>query len=368
VNLRSAIWNHIESYGKIRDKGVSPYLAAAMFSIPTIFLLTLHAIQASEERTTRLCPIKADLWVLGGQSNMCILGYRNLQNCGELDHPVQLDRQRIRAFGLDNEWTDPIEPVHWFYTAAAPILRQTYRQQRPDLSDEEFARIRASPRPRMLRQIGPGTAFAKHIVDNTHRNIGLIPCALGGASMDMWDPALKSQGGHSLYGAMMERIQMVGGNITGILWNQGESDIGSPSCNVYKKKMLNFIDSLRRDTGKPDLPIIFVQLGRYNARNPASLNAAHGLEMVREAQRRIALERKNAFVIANFDVPWEEPGHVGVNGQQIIGRRMAEIALSEVYHVPGHGRSINLESMRITARLREASYKVLRSYTCISVV
>ena len=96
-----------------------------MFSIPTIFLLTLHAIQASEERTTRLCPIKADLWVLGGQSNMCILGYRNLQNCGELDHPVQLDRQRIRAFGLDNEWTDPIEPVHWFYTAAAPILRQT---------------------------------------------------------------------------------------------------------------------------------------------------------------------------------------------------------------------------------------------------
>jgi len=84
---------------------------------------------------------------------MCILGYRNLQNCGELDHPVQLDRQRIRAFGLDNEWTDPIEPVHWFYTAAAPILRQTYRQQRPDLSDEEFARIRASPRPRMLRQI-----------------------------------------------------------------------------------------------------------------------------------------------------------------------------------------------------------------------
>ena len=61
MNLRSAIWNHIESYGKIRDKGVSPYLAAAMFSIPTIFLLTLHAIQASEERTTRLCPIKADL-------------------------------------------------------------------------------------------------------------------------------------------------------------------------------------------------------------------------------------------------------------------------------------------------------------------
>jgi len=61
VNLRSAIWNHIESYGKIRDKGVSPYLAAAMFSILTILLLTLHAIQASEERATRLSPIKADL-------------------------------------------------------------------------------------------------------------------------------------------------------------------------------------------------------------------------------------------------------------------------------------------------------------------
>src|SRR5580700_11340325 len=74
------------------------------------------------------CPIKADFWVLGGQSNMCILGYRSLQNCGELAHPVTLDRNRVRVFGLDNVWTDPIEPVHWFFTAASPYLRETYRK------------------------------------------------------------------------------------------------------------------------------------------------------------------------------------------------------------------------------------------------
>jgi len=307
----------------------------------------LPGIAAGQEKVGHSLPINADMWILGGQSNMCILGYRSLQSCGELDHPVHIDRKRVRVFGLDNKWADPIEPVHWFFTAAAPIYRDSFRQQRTDLSDADFARIKAAPRPQMLRQIGPGTAFAKHIIDNTNRNIALIPCALGGASMDMWDPALKDQDSYSLYGAMMNRIQLVGGDIAGILWNQGESDFGSPSCYSYKKKMLNFIDNVRRDTGKPNLPIIYVQLADSNFRNPATLRAVGGLEIVREAQRQIALERKNAYVIANWDAPWQEPGHVGVEGQEIIGRRMAEVALSEVYHVAGHGRSINLRSLRI---------------------
>src|SRR5262252_6797719 len=82
--------------------------------------VNLPAFVAADEKARYPCPIKADLWVLGGQSNMCVLGYRNLQNCGELEKPVTLDRNGVRVFGLDNEWTDPIEPVHWFFNASAP--------------------------------------------------------------------------------------------------------------------------------------------------------------------------------------------------------------------------------------------------------
>jgi len=325
----------------------SPRIACKLLLLAIGLQICLPAFGDADD-STKPCPIQADLWVLGGQSNMCYLGYRSAELYDRLPEPVSLDPRRVALFGLDNEWTEPHEPAHWFFHAKAPIYSETYRGHRPDLNDEEFERIRQAKRPHMEYAIGPGTAFARHIIQHTDQNIGLIPCALGGVSMGMWDPALKDKGDNSLYGATMNRIRMVGGRIKGILWNQGESDSTFPSATHYKATMLNFIDSIRRDTGQPDLPILFVQLGRTYARNPETLAAVLGIETVREAQRTIALERENAFVICTMDVPFEQGGHVSVAGQEMIGRRMAEVALTEVYQVPGHGRSVNLESVRVT--------------------
>jgi sialate O-acetylesterase len=198
------------------------------------------------------------------------------------------------------------------------------------------------------RGVGPGVAFAQAVLKATGRPIGLIPCSHGGTGMGQWDPALKDQGDDSLYGAMMHRVQMVGGGkkIKGLLWYQGESEVGSPEAiNGYEKNFLNFIDCLRRDLGQPELPVLYVQIGRW-VRDDAKLG--RGYEQIRELQRRISTQRKNIYFTTVIDQTLYDPIHVSGSGQQCLGRRLAELALTYVYNKPGHGKQIDLESITVS--------------------
>ncbi len=91
--------------------------------------------------------------------------------------------------------------------------------------------------------VGPDLFFAKQIVRATGRKVALVPCALGATSMAEWSPALKSKGGASLYGSMLERIAMVSGKVKGLLWYQGEGETGPGLQEPFEKTWLNFVDS-----------------------------------------------------------------------------------------------------------------------------
>ena len=62
---------------------------------------------------------------------------------------------------------------------------------------------------------------------------GIIACADGGTSMQQWDPARKSEGGKSLYGATLRRVQKNGGKVAGVIWYQGESDADPTNAPLY---------------------------------------------------------------------------------------------------------------------------------------
>ena len=193
--------------------------------------------------------------------------------------------------------------------------------------------------------MGPGFFFAKSIVNATDRPVGLIPCAYGGTSTIDWDPARKAEGGASLYGATLERIAMVGGNIKGILWYQGESDAGSAElASAYKQTFLNLVDSFRQDTGIADLPFIYVQIGRLTA---SDLGGTHGWEQVREAQRTAAAKRENLHVVSAIDLPLDDIIHISFDGHIRLGARLAQVALREVYGVEGCAGPIDVESVEI---------------------
>jgi len=290
--------------------------------------------EKTEGTAKRPCPIEADIWVLGGQSNMMPFGH--------LEEPVNLDPSRVLCFRSTNEWATADEPLGVYHESVDPVHRLIHIQGGG--SAEDFDRIAREGVKRTPGGVGVGTGFAKRIIDNMDINIGLIPCAHGGTYMFQWDPALKSEGGASLYGSMMNRIALTGGKIKGILWYQGENECSDHYADKYEEALLNLIDTFRRDMGDSDLPFIYVQLGCFYSVPPENYRA---WEKVREIQRRVALMRKNVYVVSAIDLAIGDGMHLSGESAQRLGWRLGEVALSEVYDKAGHGRSINLESIKV---------------------
>jgi len=194
-----------------------------------------------------------------------------------------------------------------------------------------------------LGGVGPGLFFANHLLKYIDRPIGLISCGVG-SPMKQWDPA-QHEDPNNHYGQMMERIALAGGRVKGIVWWQGESDALTPgAADVYEKDLLTMVDAIRRDTGQPGLPFIYVQCGRFV--HPYGAHATDW-ERVREAQRQATGRRKNMFVTAGCDLMLEDSIHIGFEGYQRLGPRLAEIALSQVYGLQGHGAPITLDKIEV---------------------
>lgn len=110
--------------------------------------------------------------------------------------------------------------------------------------------------------IGLAASFAAAWrLKHSGEEIGLIPCADGGTSLDDW-----AVGGalfeHAVFQAKLaQRIS----KLDGILWHQGESDCFPDRANVYKEKFAVIIAALRRELNTPDIPLIIGGLGDYLA-------------------------------------------------------------------------------------------------------
>jgi sialate O-acetylesterase len=275
---------------------------------------------------------KCDFWILAGQSNM--------QGYGKL--PVRPDsNSHIIMLNMDNTWMTAQDPLHRLFAASAPIHRKLMFG---NCSDAEYEKAKSQKTNLSESGVGPGYFFAKHLVENGIENIGLIPCAHGGTSMDQWSPDLKEQGGNSLYGAMLNRISLVNYKIKGILWYQGENDTDENLSEKYQQKMLKFIDSLRRDVNNPNLPFLYVQIGRLRI-NGLPESRWRAVERVRESQRQIMSLRSNVYMAVSCDLPLDDAVHISADGQKRLGIRLAEMALRYVYEKAEHASEIDIESV-----------------------
>ncbi|MBA2761006.1 MAG: sialate O-acetylesterase [Segetibacter sp.] len=167
------------------------------------------------------------LYILMGQSNMAGRGeitekYRNES------HP--------RVFMLDknNNWVPAHHPLHF---------------------DKPIAGV------------GPGLSFAIRMANqNPGIKVGLIPCAVGGSSINSWQPggydsATKT---HPYDDAMLRiKLALKSGVIKGMLWHQGESDSQPEAANEYIPKLQVLIQRIRSICDNHQLPVVAGELGRY---------------------------------------------------------------------------------------------------------
>ncbi|MGQ2982039.1 sialate O-acetylesterase [Flavobacterium sp.] len=186
-----------------------------------------------------------------------------------------------------------------------------------------------------------GYYYARHLQEDLKDvPIGMINSSWGGSPAEPWipaqyvnnDPVLKkaasdlykadwspSDPGH-IYNAMIHPF--VGYRLAGVLWYQGESNVGS---HVYDKTLAGLIKGWRSEW-KTDLPFYFVQIAPYNYEGSTDLGA-----VIRDAQRRVvnALEKTGMVVVS--DIATVDDIHP--RNKKDVGIRLANLALNDTYGI-----------------------------------
>ena len=168
-------------------------------------------------------PKEMKLFLLIGQSNMAGRGKVEAQDKVENPHIFMLTK--------DLKWVVAKDPIHFDKPVAG---------------------------------VGPGSEFAREIQKaNPGMTIGLIPCAVGGTSLDQW------KAGGALYKAAVERTKdaMKNGTLAGILWHQGEADSAPEKAATYVDRFEVMIGRLRKDLKADKVPVVVGELSHGHGSN-----------------------------------------------------------------------------------------------------
>ncbi len=297
------------------------------------YTITLQIAKTSEKVVFKDVLV-GDLWLLAGQSNMA--DYGELPSLSEPD-PM------VHAYYMVNKWDIAQDPLHDTRRAVAPVHGG---------SPENL------PKTAGGRGAGPGLAFALAMYKTTNIPQGVIACAHGGTTLQQWDPALKKQGGNSLYGAMYERLQELGGKVAGALWYQGCSDAGSDDkVDQYSVRTRKLFNAIRRDCNNADLPIVLVQLGAFVA-NPGDVNISQKRWLrVRCEQYKLSLKMKNTACVPAIDLDLSDQIHLSNRGVAILGQRLA-YAMQSLREPEKYLPPIRVKSLRCTTDVATANAKV----------
>ncbi|NEO40828.1 MAG: sialate O-acetylesterase [Moorea sp. SIOASIH] len=236
---------------------------------------------------------KMSLFILAGQSNM--------SGTGKLTAASSVTDPRVFVFGNDYRW----------HLAKEPIDSQT--KQVDKVSEDKSAGV------------GPGMAFATELLKyNPELIIGLIPCAKSGTAIEQWQRSLSED---TLYGSCLKRVgaASVMGEITGILFFQGEKDAQKPSQdsditffpNQWADKFVTLVKDFRQDLGKPDLPVVFAQIGTTT--DPETLP---NWETVKAQQATVQLPATR--MITTDDLALQDYVHLTTESYLIVGKRFAK--------------------------------------------
>ena len=164
-----------------------------------------------------------------------------------------------------------------------------------------------------------GSFAAMWCMEHEGEQIGLIPCAEGGSSLDDWavDKNLFKNA------VIQAGFAMQDSELIGILWHQGESDSYGGGYQTYYKKLQVIIESLRKELNAFEVPLIIGGLGDFLGKNGFGLNCTE-YELVNEQLLKFAREQENScFVTAEGLIPNPDGIHMDAVSQRRFGVRYA---------------------------------------------
>ncbi|WP_406686542.1 sialate O-acetylesterase [Rossellomorea vietnamensis] len=163
---------------------------------------------------------------------------------------------------------------------------------------------------------------------NPDDEIGLIPCAEGGSSLNDWHP----QGTLFRHALSEARFALETSEICGILWHQGESDSHQSLHKTYYEKLSLIIETLRNELNLQDVPLIIGELGHFLGKEGFGKYSSEYQEINKEL-RRSAHEQPNCYFVSAEGLTANPDGiHLNAISQRKFGFRYFE-AFSKRCHI-----------------------------------
>ncbi|NOT94201.1 sialate O-acetylesterase [Ferruginibacter sp.] len=138
--------------------------------------------------------------------------------------------------------------------------------------------------------------------------------------------------------------------IKGAIWYQGESNAGR--AYQYRTAFPLMITDWRQHFKQGDFPFLFVQLATFGAADANSNNGSNWAEL-REAQQ-MTLALPNTGMAVTTDIG--NPKDIHPKNKQDVGKRLAFIALHDVYEQAGEYTGPVYQSMKATGNQIELSF------------
>jgi Carbohydrate esterase, sialic acid-specific acetylesterase len=227
------------------------------------------------------------LIVLAGQSNMVGKGAVN-------DLPLGFPKNGSRIWNFTNayNWDLAKEPVHSNYNQIDRVSRNNHPG------------------------VGPALAMADAFATQYPQvNIGLIPCAKGGSSIEEWQRDLSRS---SLYGSCLHRQKLAQqqGKIRALVfWQGGEDGKDKEAAENWAKNFKKMVKAWRMDIGDENLPVIMLVL---KPGTKQTLRRFPYRDIVREQQLSVQMRNLTKIETSGYEY-YRDDIHLTTAGQLALG-------------------------------------------------
>lgn len=167
-----------------------------------------------------------------------------------------------------------------------------------------------------------GVSLAESFADCVSRfygvDVGLIPCADGGTTLEHWKK------GDLLYSNAIYQARLAArtSKIAGVLWHQGESDCADGKHQLYIEKCTDIFEGIKEELGLLDVPFLVGGLGSFLADSDEN---GKNYFLVNEALKQ--MEKRNdyiGFVSAEELTANPDNLHFNARSLRVFGERYFE--------------------------------------------
>ena len=181
---------------------------------------------------------------------------------------------------------------------------------------------------RSVAGAGPAASFAQAWCNaNQNEQIGLIPCAEGGRSIDEWN----TEGTLFRHAVSEAKFAMENSELIAILWHQGESDSHSGKYKNYYQKLNTLVHSFRKELEAPEIPFIIGGLGDYLGKSGFGKSCAE-YDLINRELLKYAEDNRNCYFVTGEKL-YPNPDGIYINAES---QRRFGIRYFEAYQMKGN--------------------------------